>query len=68
MTSVASAAPLVGEWRPADIGGVEVPAESQMFVRFGGDGKVVGHGGCNRFFGTYNLTGNRIEIGALGAT
>ena len=51
-----------------EIGGVDVPAGSQMFVGFGAEGKLVGHGGCNRFFGAYNLDGNRIEIGALGMT
>ena len=69
MTSLAAAAQLArSEWRPTEIGNIEVPAGSQMFVRFDDEGQVVGHGGCNRFFGTYNLTGNRIEIGALGAT
>ncbi|MCH8112116.1 MAG: META domain-containing protein [Proteobacteria bacterium] len=69
MTSLTAAAQLAGsEWRPTEIGNIEVPAGSQMFVGFGGEGKVVGHGGCNRFFGTYNLTGISIEIGALGTT
>ena len=69
MTSVASAEQLAGSgWRPTEIGSIEVPTGSQMILHFDGEGKVVGHSGCNRFFGTYNLTGNRIEIGALGAT
>jgi putative lipoprotein len=66
---VAAAALLAGsEWRPTEIGGVEVPAGADMFVRFGGEGKLRGHGGCNGFFGTYKLTGDAIEIGKLGAT
>jgi len=39
-----------------------------MFVRFDSDDKVIGHGGCNRFFGSYKIAGDRIEIGPLGAT
>jgi len=67
--SCAPAAPLAGsEWQPTRIGGIEVPDGSQMFVGFGAEGNLVGHGGCNRFFGTYELKGSRIEIGPLGAT
>ena len=70
MTGCATAAPqLAGsEWRPTDIGGVEVPAEPEVFVRFGGEGRLEGHGGCNGFFGSYELDGDKIEIGPLGAT
>jgi heat shock protein HslJ len=68
-TGAVAAAQLAGsEWRPTAIGGIEVPADPGMFVRFGGDGKLAGNGGCNRFFGTYKLAGERIEIGKLGAT
>jgi len=64
-----AAAQLAGsEWRPTEIGGVEVPAGAAMFVRFGGEGKLQGNGGCNGFFGTYKLAGDGIEIGPLGAT
>ena len=69
ITSPAAAAQLAGsEWRPTEIGNIENPAGSEMFVRFGGESKIEGHGGCNRFFGTYKLVGDRIEIGPLGAT
>lgn len=56
------------EWRPQEIGGVDVPAEADMFVRFGGEGRLEGHGGCNGFFGSYRLSGEAIEIGPIGAT
>ena len=69
VTTAASAAQLAGsEWRPTEIGDIKVSAGSEMFVRFGGEEKLEGHGGCNRFFGTYKLAGDRIEIGPLGAT
>jgi len=56
------------EWRPTEIGGIEVPAGTELFVRFGGEGRLEGHGGCNGFFGSYELEGDRIETGPLGAT
>lgn len=60
---------LVGsEWRPVEIGPMEIPAESDMFVRFADAGRLEGHGGCNGFFGSYEMTGNAIEIGPLGST
>ena len=65
----AAAQQLAGsEWRPTKIGDIKVPAGSEMFVRFGGEGKLEGHGGCNRFFGTFKLAGDGIEIGPLGVT
>jgi heat shock protein HslJ len=32
------------------------------------DGRVVGHGGCNRFFGGYKLDGDGLRFSALGST
>ena len=62
-------APLAGsEWRPAEIAGLVVPSDPEMFVRFGAEGRLEGHGGCNGFFGSYKLDGRTIEIGPLGAT
>ena len=62
-TSGAGAAELAGsEWRPVEIGSVQVPAGAELFVRFGGEGKLEGHGGCNRFFGSYELAVDRVEI------
>ncbi|GEM_PF-5729733 len=56
------------EWRPQEIGGVDVTGEPEMFVRFGDENRLEGHGGCNRFFGSYALAGDRIDIGPIGAT
>ncbi len=65
----AAAQQLVGsEWRPTNIGDIKIPASSEMFVRFGGERKLEGHGGCNRFLGTFKLAGDGIEIGPLGVT
>jgi heat shock protein HslJ len=57
-----------GEWQPISIGSSPVPSDTNMFVQFKGDGQLAGHGGCNRFFGSYRITGGMIEIGPLGAT
>jgi heat shock protein HslJ len=65
----AQAAQFAGiEWRPARVGNIDIPADSGLFVRFGGDGKLEGYGGCNRFFGAYRLAADRVKIGSLGAT
>ena len=68
-TSGAGAAELAGsEWRPVEIGNLQVPPGAELFVRFAGEGKLEGHGGCNRFFGSYKIAVDRVEIGPLGAT
>lgn len=59
------------EWRPVrlgEAGAVDESGPTEIFVRFEGDGRLAGHGGCNRFFGGYTITGTAIEIGPLGAT
>jgi heat shock protein HslJ len=68
-SSGAAAAQLAGnEWRPLEVGKIEVPANAGLFVRFGNAGKLEGDGGCNRFFGAYKLETDRIKIGSIGAT
>jgi len=67
--SGAGAAQLAGnEWRPVEVGKIEVPADAGLFVNFGDDGKLEGYGGCNRFFGAYKLASDRIRIGSMGST
>ena len=56
------------EWRPQKIDSVDVPGEPEMFVRFGEGGRLEGHGGCNRFFGSYTLSSGKVAIGPIGAT
>lgn len=48
------------EWGRPDLG--------DAFVQFQGEGKLIGHGGCNRFFGSYTQDGSSVEIGPLGST
>lgn len=37
-------------------------------IHFEAGGKVSGFGGCNRFFGGYNQSGQKLTFSALGAT
>jgi heat shock protein HslJ len=55
-------------WRPSHIGEMTVAADTDLYVQFEPDGKLVGYAGCNRFFGSYELSGNTISIGPLGTT
>lgn len=52
------------EWGPESS---EANAPEQ-FVQFSADNKVSGFGGCNRFFGTYTLDGQKLTIGPLAST
>lgn len=56
------------EWRPSQIGTSAVPPYTEQFIQFKGDSKLAGHGGCNRFFGQYEISGNEIKMGPVGAT
>lgn len=56
------------DWRPLSIGEEPVDAASMLRLRFANDGKLNGHGGCNRFSGTYTKTPTGIDISPVGAT
>jgi putative lipoprotein len=56
------------EWRPSRIGVSIVSLPGRLIVQFKSGGRLAGHGGCNRFFGQYKISGNEIRIGPLGAT
>ena len=65
----ASAVNLAGsEWRPSRIGTSAISPEARLIVQFKSAGQLAGHGGCNRFFGQYKISGNAIRIGPVGAT
>ncbi len=59
-------------WRLVSLnqGGVAVPvlADTTPEITFEADGRVVGSGGCNRFFGGYTLDGNKLTFEALSST
>lgn len=56
------------QWRPIAVLADSIPDTSGMFVKFGDDGSITGHGGCNGFFGSFETTESGISIGPLGAT
>jgi heat shock protein HslJ len=59
---------LLGEWMIAEIDGKPAVPGSTPSVRFEADGKVNGNGSCNRFFGSYALTGEGLTVGELGSS
>lgn len=67
--SVKAASPLASlagsEWGPERASN---PATSERFVAFKTGGEIIGHGGCNRFFGTYAQDGDTLTIGPLAST
>jgi len=67
--------PLVTDkyWKLIELNGRKINTELQLkeahFKLISNDNRVVGNGGCNSFFGTYQLLpGNRIKISTLGDT
>ncbi len=50
------------EWGPIP------PTETEQFVAFKTNGEIIGHGGCNAFFGEYTQEGQTLKIGALAST
>jgi heat shock protein HslJ len=56
------------EWRPVEISGEAIADDAPLFVRFEAEGKMAGHGGCNRMFGSYTIDNVNLRIGPLGGT
>ncbi len=65
-TDVRNNRPLISlegsEWSQIPIG------PSEQFVAFKSNGEIIGHGGCNAFFGQYTQDGPTLTIGALAST
>ena len=58
---VANAASLAGsEW------GIE--NNQEFFIKFSSEGKLSGNAGCNSFFGSYEIKGNKLFTSKIGAT
>lgn len=56
------------EWAPLEVAGSALPDDVEVFIQFGGDGRVSGSGGCNRFGGTYRQNEHDLSFGPLAAT
>jgi heat shock protein HslJ len=59
---------LYGEWAIEQIEGKAIVAKSEPTLTFGTDGRVYGNGSCNRYFGSYELTGEGLAFSQLGST
>ena len=59
------------DWRLVEIRGKEILAKPGRMVPYlrliSDEGRVVGHGGCNRFFGGYKAEGDHLRFSALGS-
>lgn len=64
----ASATLLYGEWRIEQINGAAVIVGSEPTIGFSRDGRVQGNGSCNRYFGSFALTGEGLAISETGAS
>lgn len=56
------------EWRVTHLEGTETTGRQSPTLLFASGGVLTGHGGCNRFRGTYEITGEGISIGPALAT
>lgn len=66
---MAQTAQFVGsQWRPVRIDETSVPRDSPAFIRFETEDRLVGHGGCNRFFGTYKIAEHELSFSAVNST
>ncbi len=67
--AVAAAHELEGSrWLLEDIRNTGVIDRAQSTLRFDGDGRVSGSGGCNRMGGGVTLEGNSVQFGPLMST
>lgn len=56
------------KWLLEDIDGQGVIDFAHMWVRFDGDRKIYGSGGCNNFRGHYTITNGEFKTGPLAMT
>ncbi len=62
------AALLDGDWTVTAIDGKAPVADSEPSLTFGEDARVSGNASCNRFFGSYTLTGEGLSFGEMGTS
>ena len=55
------------EWQLEDLGGVAAE-HGKATLTFPEAGKVAGNASCNRFFGSSEINGGSIKLGAMGST
>ena len=55
-------------WRPTHLGEMRLENDSEMFIQFEEGRQLRGHGGCNRFSGSYELEDGSLQVGPLRST
>ena len=56
------------DWRLTSLDGATVPDAIEITLRFDGQGRISGKGACNRYAGSYTLTGETLSFGPAAAT
>jgi heat shock protein HslJ len=59
---------IVGTWRTEALGGAAPEAGVASDVTFSEDGRLSGHGGVNRYGGSYVVRGDELELGPIFST
>jgi len=68
-TAVTTAAELTDvAWRPTRLGDSTIENDTKVYLQFDSDGRIGGHGGCNRYFGGYRFDADTLIFGMVGAT
>lgn len=55
-------------WQVDSVNGQQVLDNSEVSVTFGSDGRVLGKASCNAFFGSYDVSGDRLTLHGLAST
>ena len=58
----------VGAWEVVEIDGKAVADPARVTVDFAPEGRLAGMAACNRYFGSYALSGEGLRLSPLGAT
>lgn len=56
------------DWKVVALADQSIPEAIPVWMAFLPEGRLVGNTGCNRFFGSYQITGEGISFGQLGST
>lgn len=56
------------EWRMTSLDGAAVPQSAEITLRFDAGGRVAGQSACNRYTGSYALSGELLSFGPAAAT
>ncbi len=67
-TSYAAENGIHGNWIAERIQGHKIKGKTQSTLDIAEDGKISGTGGCNRYMGGMEITGNTVKVSPVGAT